>query len=69
MYPTGIGSAVSDVLEPTIIAVASLGVLGVISLAGCILPWWREGLASILLIATSIGFGIHLGFLLDAIIY
>ncbi len=38
-----------------------IGVLGVIGLAGCIVSWWRERLASILLVLTAAGFGIHIG--------
>ena len=38
-----------------------LGVIGAVALAGCILSWWRERLASILLVLTAAGFGIHIG--------
>ena len=38
-----------------------IGVLGLIGLAGCIVSWWRERLASILLVLTAVGFGIHIG--------
>ena len=38
-----------------------IGVLGAIGLAGCIVSWWRERLASILLVLTAVGFGIHIG--------
>ncbi len=36
-------------------------VLGVIALAGCIVSWWRERLAGILLTVASVGLGIHIG--------
>jgi hypothetical protein len=39
-----------------------IGVLGVIGLTGCIISWWREWLAAILLFLTAVGFGIHIGF-------
>ena len=39
----------------------SLGVLGLIALAGGIVSWWRERLAGTLLILTSAGMGIHIG--------
>ena len=38
-----------------------IGVLGAIGLAGCIVSWWRERLASILLVLAAVGFGIHIG--------
>ena len=64
-----IGSAVAEVLTGTwettsqtdIIQGSLIGVLGAIGLAGCIVSWWRERLASILLVLTAIGFGIHIG--------
>jgi hypothetical protein len=46
----------SDMMQGSLI-----GVLGVIGLAGCIVSWWRERLASILLVLTAAGFGIHIG--------
>ena len=39
----------------------SLGILGLIALAGAIVSWWRERLAGILLVLTAVGFGIHIG--------
>ncbi|MBA7631664.1 hypothetical protein ES703_39199 [subsurface metagenome] len=60
-----IGTAVAEVLteslEPMTIEGALLAVLGVIALAGCIVSWWRERLASILLILTAAGLGAHIG--------
>ena len=64
-----IGETVAEVLTGTwettsqadIIQGSLIGVLGVIGLAGCIVSWWRERLASILLVLTAIGFGIHIG--------
>ena len=64
-----IGSAVDEVLtgawettsQTDIIQGSLIGVLGAIGLAGCIISWWRERLASILLVLTAIGFGIHIG--------
>ena len=38
-----------------------IGVLGIIGLTGCIVSWWREELAAILLVLTAVGFGIHIG--------
>ncbi len=64
-----IGSAIAEVLtgawettsQTDIIQGSLIGVLGAIGLAGCIVSWWRERLASILLALTAIGFGIHIG--------
>ena len=39
-----------------------MGVLAAIGLAGCILSWWQERLASLLLALTAVGFGLHIGF-------
>lgn len=39
----------------------SLGVLGLIALAGSILSWWWERLAAILLMSSALGLGIHIG--------
>jgi len=47
--------------QTDIIQGSLIGVLGAIGLAGCIVSWWRERLASILLVLTAIGFGIHIG--------
>ena len=63
-----IGETVAEVLaegwkpiNADIVAGILIGVLGVIGLAGCIVSWWRERLASLLLILTAAGFGIHIG--------
>ena len=47
--------------QADIIQGSLIGMLGVIGLTGCIVSWWRERLASILLVLTAIGFGIHIG--------
>ena len=60
-----IGAAVSEITgtstEPLTAEGITIGLLGGVGLAGCILCWWRERLASILLIVTAVGFGIHIG--------
>jgi hypothetical protein len=59
-----IGEAVVEDWEATnqadMIAGILIGVFGAIALAGCIISWWRERLAVILLVLTAIGFGIHI---------
>lgn len=39
----------------------TLGLLGLVALAGVIVSWWRERLAAILLVSVSAGLGIHIG--------
>ncbi len=60
-----IGAAIAEVLtegwEPITIEGILLGVLAAVALAGCIMSWWRERLAGILLVLTAVGFGIHIG--------
>ncbi len=64
-----IGMTVAEVLtgawettsQTDIIQGSLIGALGAIGLAGCIISWWRERLASILLVLTAVGFGIHIG--------
>ena len=64
-----ISSTVAEVLtgawettsQADIIQGSLIGVLGAIALAGCIVSWWREQLASILLVLTAVGFGVHIG--------
>ena len=60
-----IGETVSEIqgtsTEPLTGEGITLGLLVAIGLAGCILCWWREKLAGILLIITAVGLGIHIG--------
>ena len=65
-----IGEAVGEILQKgwAVITEATLtdpGVLlviiGAIALAGCILSWWRERVAGILLVVTAAALGAHIG--------
>ena len=56
-----IGGATTDGSEPITEEGAVLGVPGVIALAACVVSWWRERLAAILLIGAAVGLGIHIG--------
>ena len=59
-----IGSAVSEPLSQgttTSLAGNLLVVIGIVALAGCVLSWWRDLLAGILLLVTSAGLGTHIG--------
>ncbi|UCE97217.1 MAG: hypothetical protein JSV74_04425 [Dehalococcoidia bacterium] len=38
-----------------------LAILIVIAIAGCILSWWRERTAAVLLVLVAVGLGIHIG--------
>ncbi len=58
----GIGELLTEESEPITIEGLSLVVLAVIALAGCIISWWRQRLAGIVLILAAIGLGIHIGF-------
>jgi len=59
------GEAIAEGWETTtradMVAGILIGVLGTIGLTGCIVSWWREQLAVILLVLTAVGFGIHIG--------
>lgn len=46
------------VMREVMVEVIPMGVFAGIALAGAILSWWRERLASILLMVTAIGVGI-----------
>ena len=52
----GLGQDITEAIQGI-----SLGLLGVIALAGSILSWWRERLAAIVLISVALGLGIHIG--------
>ena len=64
-----IASAIAEVLtegwgatnQAEMIQGALIGVLGALGLSGCIVSWWRQRLASILLVLTAVGFAIHIG--------
>ena len=60
-----IGATISEIMgtstEPLTIEGITLGLLGGIGLAGCVLCWWKERLAGILLIIAGAGLGIHIG--------
>jgi len=65
-----IGEAVGDYLEGGWAAIAPptpadagllLVIIGVVALVGCILSWWRERAAGIVLIAVSAALGAHIG--------
>jgi len=57
-----IGSAMSEGVGPITIESSTLVLLGAVALAGCIAPWWRDTTAGILLVLTSIGLGVHIGY-------
>ena len=55
-----IGAAVTDRSGPITMEGVTLGLLGALALAACIISWWRERLAALLLIGTSVSLGIHI---------
>jgi len=57
-----ITSAISEGVKPLTIESGTLVLLGVVSLSGCIASWWRDMPAGILLVLTSVGLGVHIGY-------
>jgi hypothetical protein len=55
------GGAVNEYVAVDIIAGFLLAILIVIALAGCILSWWLERTAAVLLVLVAVGLGIHIG--------
>lgn len=60
-----IGEAVSEFLAQGFVTTSLEGgllvMIGIVALAGCVLSWWRDLLAGILLLVTSAGLGAHIG--------
>jgi len=59
-----IGGALAEGLGQNVVEAIqgiSLGILGLMALAGAVISWWRERLAGILLVSTALGLGIHIG--------
>lgn len=55
-----ISNMVYEGQEPFEIAGLILGLLQLLALAGAILAWWRERIASLILCLASLGLGIHI---------
>ena len=60
-----IGEAISEFLAQGFITTSVEGgllvMIGLVALAGCVMSWWRDIPASIPLVATSAGLGVHIG--------
>jgi len=60
-----IGEAISEFLAQGFITTSVEGgllvMIGLVALAGCVIIWWRDLPASILLVVTSAGLGVHIG--------
>jgi hypothetical protein len=60
-----IGAAISDFLSQgsvtTSLEGSTLVLIGLVALAGLVLSWWKDLPSGILLVATSVGLGIHIG--------
>jgi len=56
-----VGEFLSEGFAATSIEGATLGIIGIVALAGCILSWWRDLPAGILLVITSAALGVHIG--------
>jgi ABC-type transport system involved in cytochrome bd biosynthesis fused ATPase/permease subunit len=55
-----IGSALSEGVGPATTESVTLVLLAAVALAGSTVSWWRDMTAGILLVLTSIGFGVHI---------
>jgi len=59
-----IGESVDEFVSQGSIATSAEGItlflIGLVALAGCILSWWRDLPAGILLVVTSAGLGVHI---------
>jgi len=55
-----IGSAITEGLGPITMEAGTLVFLGLITIAGGILSWWKDAISGILLLLTSVGLGIHI---------
>lgn len=56
-----LGSAIAEGVGPITVESGTLVLIGVGALAGCIVSWWRDVAAGILLVLTSIGLVVHIG--------
>ena len=56
-----IGAALSEGMGPVTTESVTLVLLAAVTLAACTVSWWRDMTAGILLVLTSIGFGVHIG--------
>ena len=60
-----IGEAVTEFISQGFVTTSIEGgllvMIGLVALAGCVMSWRRDLLASILLVATSAGLGVHIG--------
>ena len=55
------GEITSDEPIPFDVEGVTLGIITAVALAGCIMSWWRERLAAMLLVLAAIGLAIHIG--------
>ena len=60
-----IGEAISEFLAQGFVTTSIEGgllvMIGLVALAGCVMSWWRDLPAGILLVITSAGLSIHIG--------
>ena len=60
-----IGEAVTEFISQGLVTTSIEGsllvIIGLVALAGCVIIWWRDLPASILLVVTSAGLGVHIG--------
>lgn len=60
-----IGSAAGEIIDdeplPFDAEGVTLGIITIVALAGCIMSWWWERLAGVLLVLVAIGLAVHIG--------
>jgi len=60
-----IGEAATEFISQGFVTTSIEGgllvMIGLVALAGCVMSWWRDLPASILLVVTSAGLGVHIG--------
>ena len=60
-----IGETVTEFISQGFVTTSIEGgllvMIGLVALAGCVIIWWRDLPASILLVVTSAGLGVHIG--------
>ena len=60
-----VGAAISEFLAQGSVEASLEGgllvLIGIVALGGCVMSWWRDLPAGILLLVTSAGLGVHIG--------
>lgn len=57
-----LGSAISESFSRPTLETVLLVFWGIMAVAGALVSWWRDDLAALLLVVSSAGLGVHIGF-------